>query len=90
MESGSGSTPSEFVRELVRESSSTATPRRQDRLTKALLTRKPIRDAPVLEVLEPNLRRRIDQKLLAALDRGEALPGEHVMPELRKKHQARA
>jgi plasmid stabilization system protein ParE len=41
-------------------------------------------------VLEPNLRRRIDQKLLAALDRGEALPGEHVMPELRKKHQARA
>jgi plasmid stabilization system protein ParE len=71
-------------------SSSTATPRRQDRLMKALLTRKPIRDAPVLEVLEPNLRRRIDQKLLAALDRGEALPGEHVMAEFRKKHQARA
>jgi len=56
---------------------------------KALLTRKPVRDAPVLEVLEPNLRRRIGQKLLAALDRGEAFPGEHVMPELRKKHRAR-
>jgi len=65
---GQYSTPSEFVRELVRE----------------------FQHRHVLEILEPNLRRRIDQKLLAALDRGEALPGEQVMPELRKKHQARA
>jgi hypothetical protein len=63
---------------------------RQDWLMKPLLTGKPIRDAPARDALERKLRKRIGQKLVAALDQGEAPPGEQVMAELRKKYRARA
>jgi antitoxin ParD1/3/4 len=86
---GGYSTPSEFVRELVRESQRRKAAEHQDQLIEALLSGKTITDDPALEALHQKLRSRIDEKLLAALDSGPARPGEEVMARLQKKNQAR-
>jgi hypothetical protein len=75
---GQYSTRSEFVRARPRVP---APPRRDGRTGSRTRCSRgsssgmlPCRDAPVLEVLEPNLRRRIDQKLLAASKGAKRFP----------------
>ena len=86
---GSYSTPSEFVRELIRDFQRRAATAGEDRLVDALLTGAPIADDTTLQALHDKLRARIDRKLVAALDSGAALDGETVLKRLRKKNQAR-
>jgi antitoxin ParD1/3/4 len=86
---GGYSTPSEFVRELVRESQRRKAAAHQDQLIEALLSGQTVSDDPALEAVHQALRARLDKKLLAALDSGPALPGEAVMARLQRKNQAR-
>ena len=86
---GSYSTPSEFVRDLVRDFQRRKASEGEQRLIDALLSGKPIADDPVLEAIHQKLRARVDQKLIAALNSGPAVPSEDVMARLRKKNQAR-
>ena len=85
---GAYSTPSEFVRELVREFQRRKAADNEGRLMEALRSGQPITDDPALDALHQKLRARIDAKLLQALD-SPALPGEEVMARLMKKNQAR-
>jgi antitoxin ParD1/3/4 len=86
---GSYSTPSEFVRDLVRDFQRRKASEGEQRLIAALLSGRPIADDPVLEAIHQKLRAGVDQKLIAALNNGPAVPGEDVMARLRKKNQAR-
>lgn len=86
---GSYSTPSEFVRELVRDFQRRQVSAAEGRLVEALATGEPITDDPTLDALVQRLRARIDRKLLAALDSGPAVNGEEALARLRKKNQAR-
>ena len=86
---GSYSTPSEFVRELIRDFQRRKAEHSEDLLVDALASGKPLED-PALEALHQRVRARIDQKLLAALKSGTAVDGEEVLTRLRKKNQARA
>ena len=85
---GGYSTPSEFVRELVRDFQRRKATEHQDRLIQALLSGEAIADDPALESLHQKLRARIDDKLRRALN-SPLLPGEDVMDDLLKKSEAR-
>ena len=69
---GAYSTPSEFVRELVREAQKRHTRNQEERLLEALVSGESLADAPELERLLEKLRAQIDAKLLQALRGGEA------------------
>lgn len=86
---GGYSTPSEYVRELIREAQRRKAGKRENRLLDALLAGERIAGDPVLEAVHQRLRKRIDDKLLAALESGRALDGEEVMARLRKRNAAR-
>ena len=86
---GSYSTPSEFVRELVRDFQRRKAAGAENRIVDALVSGEPITDEPTLEALHQRVRARINQKLLQALESGPAVDGEEVLSRLRKKNQAR-
>ena len=69
---GTYSTPSEFVRDLVRDFQRRKATGGEERLVEALITGEPIAEDSALEAIHRKLRTRIDQKLLAALDSGPA------------------
>jgi antitoxin ParD1/3/4 len=85
---GAYSTPSEFVRELVRDFQRRKAAENEGRLLDALLDGTPIADDPTLQALQKKLRARIDQKLLQALD-SPARPGNAVMARVMKKNRVR-
>lgn len=68
---GAYSTPSEFVRELVREAQKRRA-RDEERVLQALLSSEGIAGAPELERVREKLREGINAKLLEALRGGEA------------------
>jgi antitoxin ParD1/3/4 len=86
---GSYSTPSEFVRELIRDFQRRKASQAEGRIVDALVSGEQITDDPTLEALHQRIRARINQKLLQALDSGPAVDGEKVLSRLRKKNQAR-
>jgi antitoxin ParD1/3/4 len=86
---GTYSTPSEFVRDLVRDFQRRQAAAGEARLIEALVTGEPIAEDAALEALHRKLRARIDRNILAALDSGPAVDGEAVLARLRKKNQAR-
>ncbi len=85
---GSYSTPSEFVRELVRDFQRRKATENEARLVDALLSGEAIGDDPALESLHQKLRARIEKQLLAA-SKTAALDGDEVLAELRKRSRAR-
>jgi antitoxin ParD1/3/4 len=85
---GGYSTPSEFVRELVRDFQRRKAADNEGRLVEALLSGEAVVDDPALEALHRKLRARIDKRLLAA-SKTAALDGEEVLGELRKSSRAR-
>lgn len=86
---GRYSTPSEFVRELVREAQNKKTENRQERLIEALLSGQSVEGDPALADLYRRARDRIDQKLLAAT-KSPARDGAEVMKRLRDKNRGRS
>ena len=87
---GSYSTPSEFVRELVREFQRRKATQSEERLMDALATGKPITDDEALEAICRKLRERIDRRLLATLESGAALAGDEDPSALRGDRSAHA
>lgn len=85
---GSYSTPSEFVRELVRDFQRRRATENEGRLMEALLSGEVIADDPMLEALHQRLRARLDRKLQEAVN-SPALDGEDAMAALLKKSKAR-
>jgi len=86
---GCYSTPSEFVRQLVREFQRRKATESGERLMDALVTGKPITDDEALEAIHRKVRERIDRRLLATIESGTVVAGDEVMARLRKKNQAR-
>lgn len=86
---GRYSTPSEFVRELVREAQNKKTESQQERLIEALLSGQAIEDDPALARLYRRARERISQKLLAATE-SPARNGVEVMKRLRERNRGRS
>ena len=85
---GGYSTSSEFVRELVRDFQRRKAAENEGRLLEALSSGEVIADDPALEALHQQMRTRIDKRLLSA-SKTQALDGEEVLGELRKRSRAR-
>lgn len=86
---GSYSTPSEFVRELVREFQRRKASQAEQLILDALVSGEPITNDPTLETLHQRIRARINQSLLAAIESGPAVDGEEILTRLQKKNRAR-
>lgn len=68
---GAYSTPSEFVRELVRDAQKRRAREEEERVLHALLSAESITDTPELERVHRQVREQINAKLLQALRGGE-------------------
>lgn len=86
---GDYSTPSEFVRECVREYQRKRIAESEGRLVQAFLAGE-LAVGSDLATVRQRLVDAIDSKLLAALDSGPARDGKEVLSRLRKKNRARA